>query len=177
MHWNINGSIEMIKSPEISSWFCKNFNICFLLETHMTKGEDFNIDYFKCCNNPFSDVLAKKARGGVTCLIKLEYMQHVTKVNCDNPDNIIISLHGRHTIFGSYIPPSDSIYYSDLSFTIIPNIFFNNENAHVIIWGGDLNSRVGNITQTLPMLRAHYRPNVDASVNAHGKLLRRICSS
>ena len=60
----------------------------------MTKREDFNIDYFKCCNNPFSDVLAKKARGGVTCLIKLEYMQHVTKLNCDNPDNIIITLMG-----------------------------------------------------------------------------------
>ena len=113
----------MIKSPEISSWLCKNVAICFLLETHMmTKREDFNIDYFKCCNNPFSDVLAKKARGGVTCLIKLEYMQHVTKLNCDNPDNINTLMGLNFVDFGQIRENPQNFIPRNICFAVIREI-------------------------------------------------------
>ena len=169
--------MEIIKSPEVSGWLNKNCDVCFLSETHMTKGEDFSIDHFKCVNNPFSDVLVKKPRGGLTCLIKHELMQHVTKIDKDIPDNIVVKFRGGHVVFGSYIPPSDSIYYEDACFTNIPNVFANSKNSVVIIGGGDLNSRVGDITQKVPILSAKYRANVDTVTNAHGKLLRKICNS
>ena len=111
------------------------------------------------------------------CLIKQEFMQYVMEVNRDNPDIIVVNLHGGNTIFGIYIPPSDSIYYNDTCFTTIPNIFHNNDGSRVVIGGGDMNSRVGEISQNLPLLEAKYRPNVDQVVNSHGKLLKKICNS
>ena len=111
------------------------------------------------------------------CLIKNDIMQYVTKVDREVPDNIIVTIHGGNTIFGLYIPPSDSIYYSDTCFTSIPNIFHNVDGSHVVIGGGDLNSRVGNVTQTLPLMGATYRSNIDKVVNTHGKLLKKICNS
>ena len=177
LFWNINGFKEMIKSPEVSGWLNKNFDVCFLSETHMTKGEDFSIENFKCTNNPFSDVLMNKPRGGLTCLIKYAYMQHVTKIEKETPDNIIVRFRGGHTILGSYIPPIDSIYYKETCFTSIPNVFSSCKNSSVVICGGDLNSRVGNITQSIPLLSAKYRENVDTVTNAHGRLLRKICNS
>lgn len=177
LFWNINGFTELIKSAEVLGWLNKNCDICFVSETHMTKGENFDIENFKCINHPFSDVLGSKPRGGVMCMIKDDYMQYVTKINRDIPDNIVITFHGGHTIFGSYIPPSDSIYYNETCFASIPNIFQNDDGSRVILGGGDLNSRVGNIVQTLPLLGASYRPNVDKMANTHGKLFKKICRS
>ena len=142
----------------------------------MTKGEHFNVDNFKCVNHPFSDVFVKKPRGGLIFMVKLDVMQYITDINRDTPDHIIVSFHGGHKVFTSYIPPSDSLYYSDTCFTGIPNTFFNDDGSSVIIGGGDLNCRVGNVTQKLPLLGASYRPNVDNEVNAHGRLLRKICN-
>ena len=109
LFWNVNGFITMIKAPEVSGWLHKNFDLCFVIETHMTKGEKFDLEGFKCFNHPFSDVLASKPREGLMCLIKQEFMQYVMEVNRDNPDIIVVNLHGGNTIFGIYIPPSDSI--------------------------------------------------------------------
>ena len=177
MFWNINGFNEIIKSTDVSSWLYKNCDICFLSETHMTVGQPFKVDRFKCINHPFSDVFAKKARGGLACMVKLDFMQFVTEINRDTPDHMILSFHGGHKVFASYIPPSDSLFYTDTCFTSIPNAFFNDDGSCVIIGGGDLNSRVGNITQKLPLMGARYRTNVDKELNAHGKLLKRICNS
>ena len=177
MYWNINGFIDMIKTPEVSGWLAKNFDIVFLSETHMTKGQAFKIHNFKCINHPFSDAMVKKPRGGMTCMVKHKYMQYVTRIDRDTPDNINVRFHGGHTIFGSYIPPVDSLYYNDICFTHIPNTFRSSEKGCVVIGGGDLNSRVGNVTQKLPLLGAKYRPNVDATINSHGRLLRKICNS
>ena len=177
LFWNINGFTTLLKSPEVSGWLLKNCDLCFVSETHMTKGEKFSLDDFKCFNHPFTDVLGSKPRGGLMCMIKHEFMQYVTKIDRDNPDNIIVTLQGGSTIFGLYIPPSDSIYYNDKCFTTVPNIFQNDDGSRVIIGGGDMNSRVGNISQSLPLLGARYRPNVDQVVNSHGKMLKKICNS
>ena len=61
--WNINGFTEILKFTEISDWLYKDCDICFLSETHMTIGQNFNVDRFKCINHPFSDVFVKKPRG------------------------------------------------------------------------------------------------------------------
>ena len=143
----------------------------------MTKGEKFDIEDFKCITHPFSDVLGSKPRGGMMCLIKLDCLQYVTDVNLETEENIVITFHGGHKVFSSYIPPSDSIYYNDICFTSIPNVFQNNGGSRVVIGGGDFNSRVGNVSQSLPLLAAKYRDNVDKIINAHGKMLKKICSS
>ena len=177
MFWNINGFKEMIKSAEVSSWLYKNFDICFFSETHMTKEENFEVNNFKSIKHPFSDVLVKKPRGGLMCLVKFNLMQYITDVNRENPDHIVLTFHGGHKIFGSYIPPIDSLYYNDSCLTHVPNTFFNDDGSSVIIGGGDLNSRFGNIKQNIPVLGANYRPNVDKEVNAHGRFLKKICNS
>ena len=177
LYWNINGFTEMIKSEEDSSWLYKNIDVCFLSETHMTVGQKFNVNNFKCVNHPFSDVFSKKPRGGITCMIKLDIVQYITEINRDTPDHIVVDFHGGHKIFSSYIPPSDSLYYNDTCFTGIPNAFLHNDDSRVILGGGDFNCRVGDINQKIPILGASYRPNVDAEVNVHGKMLRNICRS
>ena len=110
-------------------------------------------------------------------MIRLELLQYVTEVSTDAVETIVVTFRGGHKIFGSYIPPVDSIYYDDTSFTSIPNIFRHDDQRHVIIGGGDLNSRVGDVKQKLPVLDAKYRPNVDTHVNTHGRSLKRICNS
>ena len=50
-------------------------------------------------------------------------------------------------------------------------------SSHIIIGGGDLNARVGNITQKLPFTNCKYRENADVTVNDYGRILRRICLS
>ena len=161
MFWNINGFTELLKSTDATAWLDKNCDICFLSETHLTKGENFNIDGFQCINHPFSDVLATKPRGGVTCMVKHDFMQHIIDIDCDNDDTIILSFHGGHTVFGTYIPPVDSPYYDDSCFTTIPNIFSGNDSSKVVIGGGDLNSRVGNVSHSVPVVSSKYRDNVD----------------
>ena len=47
MFWNINGFTELLKSTDVSDWLYKNFDICFVSETHMTKGEKMDIKNFK----------------------------------------------------------------------------------------------------------------------------------
>ncbi len=177
MFWNVNGFMDTIKSPEVSAWLINNCDICFFSETHMTKGDDsFKINDFKCINHPFSDALVKKPRGGMVCMIKYTFLQYVKKIDCDTPDNMVLSLHGGHTIFGSYIPPSDSLYYDETCFACIPNNFSGRDSS-VIIGGGDLNCRVGNVTQKIPLLNTSYRPNVDTTMNSNGRFLRKICNS
>ena len=73
-------------------------------------------------------------------MVKLDFVQYITDINLDTLDHIIIKFHGGHKIFSSYIPPSNSLYYTDTCFTSIPNVFFDDSGAHVIIGGGDLNS-------------------------------------
>ena len=69
------------------------------------------------------------------------------------------------SLYTSYI----CIFVPVLSFTCIPNMFFNTEeSSRAVIGGGDFNCRVGNITQRIPMMGASYRPNVDAETNERG---------
>ena len=163
MYWNIRGNFKLIQSSEVSGWLQKNCDICFISETHMTKGQCFQVKKFNCVNHPFLEVFDKKPRGGLTCMIKYEFMQYVTKINRDIPDCIKVIFHGGHEIFGSYIPPSDSLYFSETCFAHIPNFFSKkkSKSSSIVIGGGDLNSRVGDLKQCVPLLSAKYRPNID----------------
>ena len=47
----------------------------------------------------------------------------------------------------------------------------------IFIGGGDMNSRVGDIKQKIPLSNAFYRINPDNLVNAHGRMLKKVCSA
>ena len=44
----------MVRSKKIQKWLSKNFDIVFLSETHLLKGEKYKIDSFKDYHNAFS---------------------------------------------------------------------------------------------------------------------------
>ena len=49
-------------------------------------------------------------------------------------------------------------------------------NNCIVIGGGDMNCRVGDVTQVLPS-NCKYRKNPDSVTNSHGRSLRKICSA
>ena len=128
---------------------CENCDICFLSETHMTKGQNLVIPNFSCTNHPFSSVEDRKPRGGICCLVKEKYLQYIVEINKEIPEFMYLRLRGGHIIFSNYIPPIDSIYYLDEQFTNFPTILTQMDSNRTFIGGGDMNSRVGDINQKI----------------------------
>ena len=60
-------------------------------------------------------------------------------------------------------------------FTNISNIFNPINENHIVIGGGDLNARIGNINRK--NFKGHYRKTPDTVVNTHGKSLLKICKN
>ena len=60
----------MIKAPEVSGWLHKNFDLCFVIETHMTKGEKFDLEGFKCLTLLEQKVTEQK-NAGTNCRAKI----------------------------------------------------------------------------------------------------------
>ena len=102
------GRWQFCKDDEISSWL-NQFNIIFLMETHFTKGQKFNFKGYQSYHNAFSNVSDKTSRWGLSCFISHNIPSYINNVNCDLENHIIITLKDNHRIFGSYIPPADSI--------------------------------------------------------------------
>ena len=85
--WNINGRTHLLRSDFIVNWMIKNFDIVFISETHLTKGQKFEIKDFKAVHNPYSSVDDLKARGGVSCFIEVSYMKHIACVDTSVSEN------------------------------------------------------------------------------------------
>ena len=84
---------------------------------------------------------------------------------------ITIECKGGHNIFGMYITPVDSPYGDETGLTYIVNSFTPINSNSIIIGGGDLNARVGDVTLKFPYTNCHYRKNVDVTVNEYGNIL------
>ena len=153
----------------------KQFNIIFLTETHFTKGQIFDILGYKSYHNPFSDVTDRKSRWGISCFISNDLLQYVVNVDRTFENHVVVALKNGHRIFGSYIPPSDSIYYKDEYFFALPGFLSPINSDFVFIGGGDVNSRVGDRAFTSSELNGQYRRNPDVFVNSHGRMLKDIC--
>ena len=151
--------------------------MCFITETCLTKGKKIEIKDFRCFNFPYSDYNDKKPRGGSMCYISNSFMKYVSNVDGSNPDNIVVMLHGGHKIFSCYIPPSDSRFFQEEQFTVIPNLFKLSNKEEVIIGGGDLNCRIGDTKQKLNLTNSYYYNNPDNVVNSHGRVLNQLCKS
>ena len=174
--YNINGRTYFLLSDHILSWIQTNFDIVFITETHFTKGTCFSLPDFTEYHNPLSDDNDSKPHGGVSCFIRTSVLKFVKKVCKDVSEMIIVELIGGHKIFGCYIVPRDSPYSNESDFVNLANVFSPKNSNRVIIGGGDVNSRVGDLKVKLPA-KCSYRKNIDVVVNEYGKLLSSVCQS
>ena len=117
----------------------------------------------------------KTSRWGLSCFISHNILSYINNVNCDLENHIIITLKHNHRIFGSYIPPADSIYYLEEYFYNIINFILSINSASSFIGGGDLNSRLGNSIKSPSKYK--YRENPDTVMNSHGRFLVDLCKS
>ena len=53
----------MLNSNDVNNWLFKNFDLCFVSETHLTKGQIFEVSRFRVIHNPDSLITDKKAHG------------------------------------------------------------------------------------------------------------------
>ena len=175
LFWNINGRWRFLKDNVIVKWI-NNFEIIFISETNFTKGQMFEIPGYKVFHNSFSSVSDMFPRWGISCFIKQSIVQHIDQVNTDHDNHIVITFKGGHKLFGSYIPPSDSIYFSDEYLYGIPNFLSPADTGKIVIGGGDLNSRIGSYSIPPPS-SGEYRMNPDSEINSNGRQLSLILKS
>ena len=175
--WNINGRKSLIQSDKIVKWLDKNFDVVFLSETHLVKGEKYKLNSFYEYHNPFSKDTDRKPRGGVSFFIKSDLLELVEEVDCTSPDHIHVRLTNGNVIFASYIAPIDSPYCDPSNFSQVANAFVPTDNDKVVFGGGDMNGRVGDLPQQKAPLPGFYRPNCDVAVNDHGSEIIDICNN
>ena len=164
----------MLNSEFIKKWLHENFDIIFISETHLTKGQSFNFHDYIPFHNAFTSPNKSHPRGGVSCFIKPSHMRLIKKITMDITDQIYVELKNGHIVFCTYIAPTDSPYFDITDFCKIANIFTSHNRA--VFGGGDINSCVGNIKMKLSAGMS-YRPNPDNTVNDHGKEITKICKS
>ena len=174
--YNINGRTYLLLSDHILAWLQINFDIVFITETHLTKGTRFSLPNFTQYHNPLSDHNDRKPHGGVSCFINNAVVPLIKRVHKDTPEVIVVEFVGGHKIFGCYIVPRDSPYSDEGDFAKIANVFSPRNCSKVVIGGGDVNSRIGDLKMKLP-LNCSYRENVDKVINEYGKLLLSVCQS
>ena len=174
--WNINGRKFLIKSEKIQNWLNKNFDIVFLSETHLVKGEKYKLPSFTDYHNPYSDHMDRKPRGGVSCFISNSCVDFVEDVDRSSSDHILIRLTNGTIVFSTYVAPADSPYYDPLDFSNVANAFVPARES-IIFGGGDLNGRVGDIPRLSPPVNGCYHTNCDGHVNEHGREIMNICDS
>ena len=175
--WNINGRKHLILSDHTQNWLKNNFDIIFLTETHLVKGERYKLKNFTDFHNPFSDHTDHKPRGGISCFVCSELLPFVSEIKKDAPGHIAITFINGQIIFSSYIAPIDSPYYNPTEFCNVANAFMSSEDNFMVLGGGDLNSRVGDVDTSLTPYSGTYKANCDQIVNGHGTEIMNICRS
>ena len=174
--WNINGRTRLLKSEFIHSWMHSNFDIIFVTETHLTKGQIFDLNDFVSRHISYSTVNDVKPRRGILCFIKPTFLKYIKNILVDIPGHIVINFKSGDVIFGCYIAPYDSAYYDITDFSDVANMFVP-VSDRIVVGGGDMNGRVGDVSYRLPSKSMKYVPNVDQVVNNHGNEIIKICKS
>ena len=134
--WNINGRKFIIKSEKIQNWLSKNFDIVFLSETHLVKGEKYKLDSFSEHHNPFSSHEDRKPRGGVSCFIKNSLLKHIESIDLSFSNHILVRFNNGNIVFSSYIAPVDSPYCDPTEFSYVAIAFVPINNEAIVIGGG-----------------------------------------
>ena len=74
------GRMDFINTHYPYEWLKDNFDVLFISETHLTKGQQFRLDDYNDYHNSYSEYDAKKPRGGISCFIKHDFVQYVDEV-------------------------------------------------------------------------------------------------
>ena len=158
--------------PLVEKWLCRH-DVVFLCETKT------NISLSVPGCNVIVGRTRSPARGGVVFLIKSYLWDKLVRVDVSEEDQIWLELSFWPGILfgGCYIPPSDSMYYSDQSFAYMQSrCIYNGTQQYFVV--GDFNDRLGSAVMTLPKDDPHliYRPvdNVK-NPNASGRRLLGLC--
>ena len=109
-------------------------------------------------------------------MISPDYKHYIQNVDKSQDDFIKLTLTGNHELFCLYIPPIDSIYFKDETFSLLADSFVAKEDNQIIFGGGDLNCRIGNDMRQPPP-GGKYRENPDKVVNSHGRFLVDLCKT
>ena len=130
-------------------------------ETHFTEGQKFELPDYQEYHNPFSDALCRQPCGGVSAFIHQSIQEFIEHVDRTHTNHIVVTFKGGHRIFGSYIQPSESIHFSEECMWDIPFFFTPKDSDKIILGGGDLNSRVGDLRNKNSYV---YRKNPDGEM-------------
>ena len=145
----------------------KNYDIVVIQETHFNErircpdGFTFEGRSLK--------VPSKSPRGGVA-IYKNNTSDIQVELMCDTlRDCVIFGItHSDLIIAAQYIPPSNSIYYHETYMDNLELIHEKYRHKKLLIIG-DLNARVGTMTNHNPEIT--YSPNPDITINANGQKL------
>ena len=143
--------MHLLRSDFINTWLLANFDIVFISETHLTKGQLYELKNFAAVHNPYSTVDDVKPRGGISCFIQVNFLKYVKRTDITVSENIIVNLKNGDVLFGSYVPPSDSPYHQITDMCDVANMFVPKDQDRIVLGGGDLNERVGNIKMNMPL--------------------------
>ena len=167
--WNING----VKNKFMLSDFkdiVRNVDIVIILETH------FNIRD-KCPENYLlversRTVESKKDRGGVAIYKKINSALNLVVLHKKFPDCLVCEIQDINIIIiAIYIPPNNSLYFSECSYDTIKlliNYYSPYKSIYIV---GDLNSRFGNLNL---LDGQRYVINTDTFINTNGRKLVEI---
>ena len=167
--WNINGIKEKFLSNDVKNLFI-NLDILVISETHFgvrhKTPENFK---FVTRSKPLN---IKNLRGGVIVYKKTDSTLKLN-VLCDSlNDLLIVEVEGSSlVIIAIYIPPGNSIYYSDTYFDNLNLIISSFIKYRTVLVIGDINARIAN---RFPTKGIKYKMNPDTIINAHGGRLINI---
>ena len=165
--WNINGIKNKFESEDVQRLIADK-EILIIIESH------FGVRHKTPKNFTFvgrsKHIPTKKLRGGVIVYKNINSEVNL-KVLCDTlPDMVVMEITDTsHIIIATYIPPSNSPYYTDSSFYNLELIISTFSKYRSILITGDLNTRIAN---RFPTHGYRYISNPDGTCNMNGyKLL------
>ena len=167
--WNINGVKEKFLSSDVTNLFSSH-DILIISESHFGVRHKTPKNFeFVTRSKPLN---YKNLRGGVIVYKKADSALKLN-VLCDNLDDlVIVELDGSSLIIiAIYIPPGNSIYYSDKYFDQLNLVISSFIKYRTILVVGDINARIAN---RFPTKGINYKMNPDTVINAHGGRLMNI---
>ena len=166
---NINGNLSIIENASCVAYI-NDFDIVALSE--LKSSYVFSVPGYTVLRS-----CDRGLRGGVGVLVKHKLMSSVFDVQLLS-DQVWFRLSFMSDVkfCACYVPPADSPYFNPTSFSDIQSQVVGSESKIVLI--GDINSRMGNLNRLDAFERGIvYASNVDATENAHGRNMLRLCNN
>ena len=184
MNWNINGWYKdscLLRSRIISNIAA---DFVAISETHLKGDEKIDIPGYFCITNNrvLRNLRAKRNSGGVCLLVKETVKSTLVidvidksydgilavKCNSKNDDYCFV-------IIVLYLPPEQTIWGRNATqfYSHVLGIIYENTSCDSILLAGDLNSKVGDLSDFINEVDNNIAPRVtfDKVANRHGKEL------